>query len=68
MTDNGTMGNAELDDAELDAVTGGSPIAHSIHEFRNSGPSWSSDDQSPKETITFEYGGLQILRLPGRFF
>ena len=22
--------------------------------------SWSHDDESPKETVTFEYGGLQI--------
>jgi hypothetical protein len=23
-----------------------------------SGPSWAKDDQSPKETVTFEYGGI----------
>ncbi len=26
--------------------------------------SWSYDDESPKETMTFEYGGLQVLYMP----
>lgn len=26
--------------------------------------SWSHNDESPKETVTFEYGGLQIFYAP----
>jgi hypothetical protein len=38
-----------LDDKDLQMVTGGDKKV-----------TWAHDDESPKETVTFEYGGLAI--------
>jgi hypothetical protein len=59
--------DANLSDAELDAATGGRPD-HNVHAPHNAGPNWASDNQNPKETVTFAYGGLQIPSFLRRFF
>ena len=40
----------ELTDQELDQVAGG--VGKAV--------TWAHNDESPKETVTFEYGGLVI--------
>jgi hypothetical protein len=46
--------DGELNEQALDMVTGGDkPVAPQT-------VNWSHDDESPKETVTFEYGGMLI--------
>jgi hypothetical protein len=42
----------ELGEQDLEKVTGGTTPTKTI--------SWAKDDEGPKETVTFEYGGLVI--------
>jgi hypothetical protein len=43
-------GKDDLNEQDLAKVSGGTTPA----------PKWTSKDESPKEEVTFEYGGLQI--------
>ena len=42
--------SSELSDQELDKASGGTPTVKTVP--------WAHDDESPKETTTFVYGGL----------
>jgi hypothetical protein len=42
----------ELGEQDLEKVTGGTKPTPTVK--------WASDDEAPKETTTFEYGGLVI--------
>jgi hypothetical protein len=44
--------NDQLGEQDLEKVTGGTTATKTI--------SWTKDDEGPKETTTFEYGGLVI--------
>jgi hypothetical protein len=51
--------SGELTKQQLDEVTGGLAKAGIAGVKRASGI--SMNDESPKETVTFEYGGLQVI-------